>query len=206
MKIKSILLCTFCVAVASISAAQVIIRQAGASMGTLVLRKDVQDDLGLDSETRTKLKKAYDRAMADNDVDVQDHGGGTTVMRGMGMAKANEEFLAAAMKLLTAPQKARLKQIKLQATSYAALDDDEIETALKLNDGQRKQIADLKAKAQKEQTDLFRAAGNSLSEETMGKVTAIQKKLIVDLGKVLTAAQQAEFKKLQGKPFKGKLN
>ncbi len=206
MMLRQILLSMLCASICAVAFAhQVTIRQAGSSSGNLLSRKDVQDDLGLSKEARDKIASAFKKAMADNDVDYQDQGEGRYTMRGMGSQRAMQEFEAAAMKLLTAPQKTRLEEIKLQLVGYGALDKPEIETALALTAAQRKQIADLKAKASSEQSNVVKDTGGRIDQTVIDKINSIQKKLRESLGKVLTADQQTKFKKLQGKTFKGRI-
>lgn len=205
MKIRYMLTLLICLATA-VAATQVTIRSAGDQFGMMLLRDDVQDDLGLSKQTREKIRDTYSSTMEKNGIQVNEQGNGArSIKGGANFAAANEEFEKAAMKLLSEPQKSRLREISLQLASYSAVDRPEVAKAIKLTDAQKTKIKSLKAKAQEEQTDLAQSSGGRFDQSMMDKLHGIRSDLSKAIAKTLTPDQDAAFKKLQGKPFKGTL-
>ncbi|MBX3119363.1 MAG: hypothetical protein KF784_09870 [Fimbriimonadaceae bacterium] len=177
---------------------------AGAQPGALLLRQDVQDDLKLSKEVRQKLQTAYSDTFREHGFEVEDQGQGRHSMRGGGnIKKAHEDFEGRAFKLITAAQKKRLFEIVYQIGSYSVIDREEVSKALKLTDTQLTKIKTLKSKAQQEQNELVSGSGGRIDSGLIEDIKKIQQRLTTELSKVLTQAQDAEFKQLQGKPFKG---
>lgn len=121
--------------------------------------------------------------------------------------KAQAECLA----LLSAPQKARLRQITIQQMGAQAMYNPEIKKELGLNDSQTKRIGDL---MQQSFRNIFAGAPGKPGErpsreqamkqmeEFAKKQQAAKAKVDAEAVKVLTSAQQSKWKAMKGKPFK----
>lgn len=121
--------------------------------------------------------------------------------------KSQAECLA----LLSAPQKARLRQITIQQLGAQAMYNPEIKKELGLNDSQTKRIGDL---MQETFRKVFAGSPRKLGEKPSREQTmkqmedfakkqqAAKAKVDDEAAKVLTPAQLSKWKAMKGKPFK----
>jgi len=170
-----------------------------ASPAGLLRREDVQTDLGLSETVKAKLKEINDlsrQAMRD-----AFQNGDRDPKAVEAMRKAAEEKQ---MALLDEKQKVRLREIWIQLTGSYVLYDAKILEDLALTADQKKTIAELKSKQDKDSASLMEkmrdedADRQALMDE-MRKSTEMVKEA---LDKVLTADQKLKLKDLGGKPFK----
>lgn len=114
--------------------------------------------------------------------------------------KAVEEATKTIRSVLSAKQSERLMQISLQVLGVQALLVPDVIAALKISDGQQKQLRAIDAKHSEKSRGLrddkslsgeeSRAKGRQLLKETMAEATA-----------VLTQGQREEFEKMRGPAF-----
>lgn len=178
------------------------VRSTSGSKGFLLTRKDVRDDLGLSADLRRKLDETHDKIMKAHGVEMNEMGNGRMSMKG-NVPAAMDEFEATAMKMLTPPQKTRLGEISLQVSSFAAILQSDVAKSLKMTDAQSKKAKQLQMDMITKQSEMVRGAGGKFDSEMMEKFRDLQQELLKDLEGVLTSDQKAQFKKMQGKPFKG---
>jgi DNA-binding MarR family transcriptional regulator len=106
--------------------------------------------------------------------------------------------------ILDDQQKARLKELSVQARGPQALEDEEISKALKITDEQKKKLEEIREEgnaAMQEAMTSLRAGGGDQGKmrEKMG---AMRKELSDKALAVLTPEQKEQFEKLKGKEFK----
>jgi hypothetical protein len=202
----------------------------GTQMGEaqLLMRKDVQKDLGLSEDQVTKLtdwseKQRANRGQGGNG---GGNGGGNRGNGGNGgggnrgngggqltdeqraeMAKrAAERREATRKELLTIISEAQLKrvdEIALQLQGNMAVMQAEVQKALALKEDQIEKIKDLQKRQQEANRTLFeKIQSQEITREdmqaSMQKNNEIMK---TEIGKILTSDQSAKLKAMQGKPF-----
>jgi hypothetical protein len=118
----------------------------------MLLRSDkVKDELKLTDDQKADLKKVADKYGDDI----------RTAFMNMDFTKAQELMKSAsdeADKILKADQVKRLNQLKVQASGLKAFTNDDVATALKLSDKQKKDIAGQQDELEKGAKDLFQNA------------------------------------------------
>jgi Spy/CpxP family protein refolding chaperone len=106
--------------------------------------------------------------------------------------------------VLNDTQKARIKEIRIQARGASALADKEVAEALKLTDDQVNKIKDLTDSAMKDMREAFQSAGNGGDRTAMReKMTKMRTETSEKLLAVLTADQKTAFEKMQGAKVEG---
>jgi Spy/CpxP family protein refolding chaperone len=113
----------------------------------------------------------------------------------------NEKELA---KILKPEQLKRLKQISYQRQGGKAFTDPEVAKAIQLTGDQKKRICAIQEETGKQVHELLQP-GSPPDEETRQKMTELQKAGTAKILKLLTGAQKAKWKELQGEPFKGEI-
>ncbi len=195
-------------------------RGGGRNGGLLftALRKDVQADLAVTDDEKTKLTELGDKARAAATALRGNRNGGAagganggTVDREamlkqiMEQREQQKKDLAA---ILTPDQMKRLEEISIQMRGVGAVSDPEVQKALGLSSDQTTKIADL----QKTQRDANASIRQKVGSQEISRddATAATKKntdtLTAELGKILTSEQSAKLKEMGGKPFKADPN
>lgn len=177
--------------------------------GQVLFRTDVQTDLQLTDEQKTKLTEYRQsmrgqggrRGQGGNGGNGGNGGGGFN-REEMAVRRAEQEKKLA--EILTPEQVKRLKEIQIQLAGAQAIVQPEIQKELGLDATQTKKIEDLQKG--------FRDANQSVQERARNNEIDRQKAmearrnnteaLKTELQKVLTAAQAEKLKTLGGKPFK----
>lgn len=179
----------------------------------LLMRQDVQTDLGITSDQRKQLEDAQDGMFSgvsfgtagDNAVVVQ---GGPPSSGGTAGAP---DFKAIQKKIedqvdhiLTPPQKSRLKEIAIQLAGNAAVLDAGVENGLGLGEQQRAKVKDLDSKERAANGAVFEKAraGDLQPDQVMQIIRKNGQTLNTELGKILTDSQKAKLRAMGGKPFK----
>ncbi len=193
--------------------------QRGGMMGMmnnknfLLMRNDVQKDLGLNDGQKASVKTAMESMQAKMAEAFQGMGGG-----GQGGGGGRPDFAAmqekmegivkgfdtAAAEILDDKQEARLGEIDLQIAGTNALTREDVQKALGLKASQKRDIEDMQEAMN---TANMEAMGRVRSGElTREEIAPIMEKnreaLAVELGKILTAEQNEAFKKMKGAEFK----
>lgn len=124
------------------------------------------------------------------------------------LAKLPEEVLVAISKVLNEKQYKRFKQIDLQQRGNRAFGDAAVQTALKLNDEQKKNIGSILEDANKEIAEAFKGGfggfggkggGFGKGNEKVDKINADTKDKILT---VLTKQQRKDWREMVGEEFK----
>jgi Spy/CpxP family protein refolding chaperone len=195
----------------------------GGGGGAQLLRnEDVQKDLKLTDEQKTKIKEFQDKQQA---AMREAFGGGGQPDREkmQEMFKKNAEESAKFLKeTLTEDQNKRLKQISLQASMknnpavalftptfenmmFGLGDPTETGKALKVTDEQKDKIKSIAETMQKDLRELRPQGGGRPSADEQKKMDAVRKEATEKIMETLTDDQRKTLKDLQGEEFKGNL-
>ena len=118
------------------------------------------------------------------------------------IGEKGKEVQAKVAKVLDAKQTARVKQLSIQQRGPAAFEDEEVITALKLTDDQKKSLTGIRDEAAKKQQELVAEITNGGDRATIGpKIQALRAELGQKALAVLSADQKETFEKLKGAKF-----
>jgi len=178
----------------------------------LALRKDVQTDLAVTDDQKTKLddyntkQREARRAAGGGGRGAGGNGGGQ--VDPAELQKRRDEQRAQTHKDLAAilndGQMKRLGEISIQLRGNRAILDADVQKTLGLSSDQTAKIKDLQDK----QTEANRAIGEKMRNQEISQDDARKsmetnnKTMDTELGKILTADQAAKLKDMGGKPFK----
>src|SRR5262249_45285188 len=99
----------------------------------------------------------------------------------------------------------RLNQIMWQRSGIArAINNSEVQTALKLDDKQKEKIKTIEDENQKATRELFQGGGGR-GNANREKMQELRKKAEEDINAVLTDDQKKAYKDLLGEEFKGEI-
>lgn len=174
----------------------------------LVNRTDVQDDLKLTDDQKTKLKDAQAKAMQEMQAARENAQASGGQMDPAAMKKLQEDNAKTIKGILTDDQNKRLLEIFVQLQGNNALQNEDVQKALGLSDDQKTKIKDL-VKAQNDANQELRTKqrNNEIDQQAAQDArTKNAAKLKEELGNVLTADQATKFKDMAGKPFKADPN
>jgi Spy/CpxP family protein refolding chaperone len=169
----------------------------GGGGGSLaLLRSDVvQKDLNLTEDQKSSIQKLQDAAR-DNRTALQGLSGDERTAKMAEITKDQDSKIAG---ILDDKQKARLKEIKLQARGPQALTDKEVAEALKLTDDQVNKIKEIADAMQKDMQEAFQSAGQGGDRTAVReKTTKIRKDSTDKMLAVLSAEQKDSFAKMEG--------
>ncbi|MEQ1823994.1 MAG: hypothetical protein ABL949_15910 [Fimbriimonadaceae bacterium] len=192
----------------------------GNSISSLLNRADVQGEIKLTDDQKTKLTEMRvirgQRGAGGGAGGGGGQGGG---QRGQGggagagggqqqdaeaMRKAAEEREKNALAVLNADQNKRLKELFVQRSGNRAILNSTIQADLGMNDDQKKKIAELQAKQREAMMSVMEKMRNGeLQREDMQAINEKNNKAMdEELGKVITTDQAAKLKSMGGAPFK----
>ena len=176
--------------------------RGGNSELSLSLRPDVQKELAVTDDEKTKLT-----ALQANQPRPNFGGGNGTPPDPAAMAKARAEAQAQQHKdlaaILSDTQMKRLGELLLQREGMNALTQDSVQKSLNFTSDQTAKVKDLQTKAQEANQAMQEKVRNQemTREEAQAARTKNQQTMNDELSKVLTSDQAAKFKDMQGKPF-----
>lgn len=181
--------------------------RGGASETMLLGRADVQRDLALTEDQKTKLTAMQSKMREDMQAAMENARSSGNFDR-EAMQKAMADMMAKSKKetsaILTADQNKRLHEIWIQVAGNAVLLDEGVQKDLGLTAEQKTKIKDLQAKQNEANQAVFQKMQDG--EIDRSEIQGIMKKnsdtLNVELGKVLTEDQRTKLKAMGGKPFK----
>jgi Spy/CpxP family protein refolding chaperone len=176
-------------------------RPGGDPTGLMLLtRPDVQKELNLTDDQKTKLTAMQQKLMSDF-MDLRQNSNGDREAMQAGFKKLGEQAQKDAAAILTKDQMARLKEVNIQLAGFGAAAWADVQKDLGLTADQIAKIKDLQAKQQEANRGLFQNQDMTMEE----KQEAFKKNgdaLNVEIGKVLTEPQKAKLKTMGGKEFK----
>lgn len=185
--------------------------QGGASIAQLVGRADVQKDIKLSAEQKSKIEKINSDAQAQRQSMFEEmrNGGGGDRQAMMGQfQKMQEDIDKKVEAVLNDEQKARITQIKVQLQGARALMDTKIQSELKLSVDQKKKIADLQSKQQQAMQEVMRRVQDQeIMREDVGPLMEKNNKIMdEELMKILNDDQKKAFVDMKGPEFKADPN
>jgi hypothetical protein len=172
----------------------------------LLMRNDVQDDLKLTAEQRTRLGELQ-RQQQESMRGMGGRGGGGggdfQQMREE-MQRRQQEMERQVNQILTADQQKRLKEISIQLAGARAVLNEDVQKELGLTAEQRQRIQDLMQRQQEANRALMQQArdGGIEREELQTRMRNNENALNTEIGKVLTAEQNEKLKAMGGAPFR----
>lgn len=168
----------------------------------IMWRSDVQNDIQLS----TRQKERLDRIRAD--AAKQTRGGINPGTRNFnatqtGMANYANQLNQQFEEVLTAEQKNRLAQIRLQMLGNNVVLDPEIQKTLDISDDQKAQIETAQVQAQNQMLDVRdRLKSKQITaKQAPAEFMRVRSSYMTALGKVLTPEQSTKLKEIEGRPF-----
>ena len=172
----------------------------------LAMRADVQKELAITDDEKTKLSELSQKSRPQRGSGSGNAGGGQTTdpaerVKQAAERRAQQHKDVAA--ILTDSQMKRLDELMLQRQGYSALGQEEVQTALKLSPDQIQKVKDLMTKEREAGQALRqrRTDGTMTQEEIQAATKKNTDTTNAELAKVLTSDQAVKFKEMQGKPF-----
>ncbi len=173
-------------------------------VGGLLRNDKVQEELKLTDDQKSDVQKAGDtvRAKYKDDMD-KARADMDFAKMGELQKSQNEDLEKALAGVLKADQSKRLKQIQVQAAGLAAFSLDDVQSALKLTDAQKKEIKDAAEGLQKDTQDAFQGAQGDREKmaDAMKKVQTLRSDAMDKIVKGLTDDQKKTWKDLTGDKF-----
>ncbi|MBI3838870.1 MAG: hypothetical protein HY288_13185 [Planctomycetia bacterium] len=121
------------------------------------------------------------------------------------MTEKGKELQAQVDKVLNAKQLTRMKELSIQQRGPEAFEDEEVATALKLSDDQKKKLVAVRDEAADKQQEIIKALtsgeGGGDRAAIGEKMQALRKELGDKALAVLTAEQREIFEKMKGAKF-----
>lgn len=170
----------------------------GGSMVQLALQPDVQTELKVTADQKTKLA-ALENAMqtevsADFAAMQKNKVADPNKQRGT-ISATGDKFAKSLPSILNKDQYSRLRQILLQKAGYGAVLRPDVQEDLGLTKAQKAGVA-------KAEADLLAGFDKFAKGDRSGDPMAMVRARDKAVGDVLTAKQKAKFDAMQGKPFK----
>lgn len=186
-----------------------------ASVSTMFLsRTDVQEDLKISDEQKTKIKAVQDKQQEamralftgggmNRDASEEERTKAREKMM-KDMEKLGEETTKSINAILTETQQKRLKEVAIQISKNNALNYTDLQKELKITDKQKADMKALQTKMSEANQSVMEKMRNQeiTQEDGMKLFQKNQEALGVEYGKLLTPEQAKQFKEMQGAPFK----
>lgn len=179
--------------------------RGGGSPVMLLQREDVQGELKLTDEQKTKLSELQTKMMEKMREMFTGGGGGRPdpdKMREV-MTKASEEAQKEVDTVLNADQKKRLKELAVQRAGNSAVLNPETAKEVGITEEQKAKIKALEDMQQQANQALMEKMRNQEldRDQFREKMETNTKAFDTELAKILTDAQKAKLKEMSGKPF-----
>ncbi|HWD37541.1 MAG TPA: hypothetical protein VG944_01720 [Fimbriimonas sp.] len=176
----------------------------GGGGGAFLLgRDDVQTDLKLTDEQKTKLQDLRESTFSQIQQARQESSGDRDAMQ-KAMAPIMQKALDETNKILTPEQQTRLHQINMQVNSYSVLTTDkDLQTQLKMTPAQAAQIDSLQKQQQQANASVFQKmqSGEMQRQDAFAAFKKNTEALNSAIQAVLTPEQKTAWTGMLGKPF-----
>jgi hypothetical protein len=169
----------------------------GVSKAQLATLDEVQADLKLSAEQKTKITEINDD-FAEKRRDLFSGGFGRFAEIRADMEKLNHEASAEVDKTLDDSQRNRLQQIDVQVNGAATLREPGVIEDLKLSDEQQKQLEAARAENEKAASEAFQNIGDMPRDERREKFREMSDAATERLLGVLTPEQKTQFEAMKG--------
>jgi len=179
----------------------------GAGPSSLAARPDVQTELKLSADQKTKVQAISDKMREERRAAFQGGGGGgggqDMQARMAEMQKMNAKYDAEVLAVLTPEQTTRIKQLAVQMAGANYPMGEEGQKALGVTSDQQSKLRALQDKQREAMTALMeRMRNQELDFQSMGaEREKMDKVMAEEVGKILTAEQKAKWEELKGKAF-----
>jgi Spy/CpxP family protein refolding chaperone len=182
---------------------------AGQQMNAFLLRRaDVQDDLALSADQKSKLEDLQQDLQSKFRDAFQYAQSSSPEDRQKMMEKLGDDANKAVNAILNADQQKRLKEIGIQFAGNSAVMQKDVATQVGLTDDQKTKIQGLMDEQQKaNQSIRDKVQSGEIDRSEIRALQEKNRKTLDDaIGNVLTADQKDKLKTLGGKPFVRKDN
>lgn len=169
----------------------------------LLARDDVQRDLQLSSDQRSRLDAFREESMQKmRETMMNNQGGDREAMRGI-FQKMQTEADQRVKEILTADQMKRLGEIRIQMAGSRAAMDPEVQKQLGITAAQRTRLTTLqRGHGDAQRSVMERARGGEIEWSQVREISQRNDKALeTEIDKVLSQAQKAKLKEMGGKPF-----
>ncbi|MBS1714245.1 MAG: hypothetical protein JST30_07895 [Armatimonadetes bacterium] len=177
----------------------------GGGPTMLLMREDVQKEIKLTSEQKSKLDEMR-QAMQEKMREMFQNGGGGGDREAMmaEMQKMRAESDKQTNAVLTADQQKRLKELWIQREGARSITNADVQKDLNMTDDQKAKVKEIMAAQAEAQQGLMEKMRNQeIDRDEMRTImTKNQETLKEKLNGVLTDEQKAQLKKMEGAPFK----
>ncbi len=178
----------------------------GAGPSSLAARPDVQTELKLSADQKTKVQAISDKMREERRAAFQGGGGGggqDMQARMAEMQKMSAKYDAEVLAVLTPEQTARIKQLAVQMAGANYPMGEEGQKALGVTSDQQSKLRALQDKQREAMMALMeRMRNQELDFQSMGAEREKMDKIMAEeVGKILTAEQKAKWEELKGKAF-----
>lgn len=180
-------------------------RGGGGNMNSptgMLNRADVQKDLGISEEQKTKLTEIRS-GMRQKMQDARQAAGDDRAAQQAAMAKLGEESAKEINAVLTPDQQKRLKEIFIQVRGTQAVLNTEVQKDIEITDEQKTKIVDLQKRQQQANADIrAKVQSGEIEQSAVRELQQKNNKVLADeITALLTDAQKAKLKEMGGKPF-----
>jgi len=166
--------------------------------GGMLMSPGVQKELKLTDDQVGKLKDSLGKVRDNHKDDFAKFREMSNEDRQKLMKTIGDESQKAIAGVLNAKQMKRFKQLQWQVGGARALNDPEVQKALKLSDDQKKKLNTVFADSDKKMRELFQGGNVEGARE---KFQELRKQAQEKATGVLTADQKKSWKELKGEPF-----
>jgi len=175
----------------------------GSGPGALLARSEVQAELKLTDDEKSKLTDLNDKVNQDRR-DMFQNSNGDFQAAMADMRKKQPEWDKQYMGLLTADQQKRLTELVVQREGNSIALDANYQKDIGITDDQKAKLKDLQDKQQEAMQALMEKMRNQeiTGEEMRASMTKNQQTMKDEIDKILTDDEKAKIKTMMGAPFK----
>jgi len=169
----------------------------------LLMRPEVQKELNLSEQQLQQIQQLMAQQREQIQPLMQQMRDATPEQRQKLMEQVMQKWDEALGKVLQPSQKARLRELQLQAEGESALARPDVAKELNLNEEQRKKVTDILTQYRQKQMQLWQQGrGPDVDRQALfQQIQQLRQQMDKELLAVLSAQQQEQWKKMQGKPF-----
>jgi len=174
----------------------------GGGFGLLMM-PEVQRELGITEQQLQQIGQLMMQQREQMQALMPQMRDATPEQRQKMMEQATQKWDEGISKILQPGQKSRLRELQLQAEGAMALRRSDVAKELKLSEEQQKKIQEIGTQYQQKQMQLFQQGrGPGADWQALGQqMQQLRQQMDKEILAVLTAEQQEQWKKMQGKPF-----
>ncbi len=173
----------------------------GGGIGLLMM-PEVQKELNITEQQTQQLQQLLQQQREQMQALMPQLRDATPEQRQKMMEQISQKWDEALGKVLQPAQKSRLRELELQWQGSMALSRPDVAKELKLTEQQQKKIQDIRTQYWQKQMQLFQQRDpNADMQALMQQGQQLRQQMDKEILAVLTAEQQEQWKKMQGKPF-----